>query len=97
MGKEMNVYYMHRNNGDGSASTLFFQTERLAELEEDWQEVSFDEGWAEPSVNSFEGYCAKAQTAEQSYMYKVAELEYFKDEPKYAELARILEKIKELI
>lgn len=93
----MKVYYMIRNNGDGSASPLFFETEILADLEEEWEIANFGEGWGESSVGSFEGCCFSAQRAIDSYQYKVAELEYYKGETKYDELAKILAKIEDLI
>lgn len=91
------VWYMHRDNGDGSASTLFFETERLAELEEEWELLITGIGWGEPSVSSFEGYCESAQRAKDSYAYKVAELDYYEDHKEKEKLLEIVEEIRSMM
>lgn len=42
------IYYSIENNGDGSASTEFFTTAKLA----NWHQDNLHEGWGEPCTGS---------------------------------------------
>jgi len=46
----MKIWYCIINGGDGSAYPAFFKRKEDAEAREQWEEVRYGEGWAEPSV-----------------------------------------------
>jgi len=46
---KLTVYYSVNNGGDGSASTVFFESKALAEWHQEWD---CGDGWGEPCTGS---------------------------------------------
>lgn len=44
------IWYCIINNGDGSVYPAFYATKEQAEDREKYEEITYGEGWAEPSV-----------------------------------------------
>lgn len=74
-----NLYYAISDNGDGSVSAIWFETQELAE----WYENNEDEGWGEPCASYItvesdsEIFCPELISAVGHYLELV---EYWEDE-----------------
>ena len=94
----MKVWYMLTDNGDGSTSAPFFESEALARLEEEWKIHSYSMGWGESSISSSEGECDEMQTAQEVFMQKCIDIEDFAyDSPERNNLEEVLLAIAELV
>ena len=52
--KTTKIWYNISNGGDGSASLRLYDSERLAQITEEWDFEDNDDKWAEPSIDSFD-------------------------------------------
>ena len=75
MGKITLAFYV-QNQGDGSASVRFYESEEVAKFAENFDNLAYDSGWAESSVDTItlEGDNIKVSDEDRKYIQSKADL-----------------------